>query len=411
MPKIVTPLNDALLKSLKPQDKDYVKTDGNGLRILIKVNGTKLWEFEYTSPTLKKRRKTSFGNYPQTTLAMARNKRDENIKLIRDGIDPLEQKQLKKTLIKEQNEIKNNTLKKVALEWHNNYITEVSSDYHYKLLRALELYIFPFIHNKPISEVTRKDIINILQELKNKNLIETANRTLMILNKIYMYAVTLEYLPHNIIADIDKKVLLGKIEKMHYPTFTKTKDIKGLLLSIDEYQGEISTKFAMKLLPYIFVRSFNIRNMTWEEINFKSKEWIIPANKMKTHKEFILPLPNQAIEILKNIKKLQTSNSKYVFVGIKNINTPISENTLISALRRMGYTKEEFVPHSFRSVFSTIAYENMNIHGYNSEVIEALLAHQETNKVKEAYNRATYKDQMKNLIQWYADYLDYIKNN
>ena len=187
--------------------------------------------------------------------------------------------------------------------------------------------------------------------------------------------------------------------------------LKGLLLSIDEYQGEISTKFAMKLLPYIFVRSFNIRNMTWEEINFESKEWIIPANKMKTHKEFILPLSNQAINILENIKKLQTNNSKYVFVGIKNIHTPISENTLISALRRMGYTKEEFVPHSFRSVFSTIAYENMNVHGYSSEVIESLLAHQETNKVKEAYNRATYKKQMKNLIQWYADYLDFIKNN
>ncbi|MDK2050888.1 tyrosine-type recombinase/integrase [Aliarcobacter butzleri] len=409
MPKSVTPLNDALLKNLKPQTKDYIKTDGNGLRILVKTSGTKLWEFEYTSPTLKKRRKTSFGNYPQTTLVMARNKRDENIKLIRSGIDPLEQKQIEHDTIKKQNEIKNNTFQKVALEWHDNYSTEVSLNYHYKLLRALQLYIFPFIKNKPISEITRKDIITILQELKNKSLVETANRTLMILNKIYMYAVTLEYAPHNIIADIDKKVLLGKIEKVHYPTFTKIQDIKGLLLSIDEYQGEISTQFAMKLLPYVFVRSFNIRNMTWDEIDFQNKEWIIPANKMKTNKEFILPLPLQAIRILENLKKLQTNDSIYVFVGIRSINSPISDNTLISALRRMGYTKDQIVPHSFRSIFSTIAYENMPIHGYSSEVIEALLAHQETNKVKEAYNRATYKEQMRNLIQWYANWLDNIK--
>lgn len=410
MPKIVTPLNDALLKNLKPQNKDYVKTDGNGLRILVKSNGTKLWEFEYTSPTLKKRRKTSFGNYPQTTLSMARNKRDENIKLIRDGIDPLEQKQIKNEAIKELIEINSNTFKKVALEWHNNYINEVSVNYHNKLLRALELYVFPYLNNKLIREISRKDIINILQELKNKDLIETANRTLMILNKIYMYAVTLEYTPHNIIADIDKKILLGKKERIHYPTFTKLKDIKGLLLSIDDYQGELSTKYAMKLLPYIFVRSFNIRNMTWDEINFETKEWIIPARKMKTHKEFVLPLPHQAMTILEEIQK-EKNNSNYVFVGIRNINTPISDNTLISALRRMGYTKEEFVPHSWRSVFSTIAYENMNIHGFNGEVIEALLAHQETNKVKDAYNRATYKEQMKNLIQWYANFLDDIKTN
>lgn len=274
----------------------------------------------------------------------------------------------------------------------------------------MELYVFPYLNNKLIKEVSRKDIINILQELKNKDLIETANRTLMILNKIYMYAVTLEFTPHNIIADIDKKILLGKKERIHYPTFTKLKDIKGLLLSIDDYQGELSTRYAMKLLPYIFVRSFNIRNMTWDEINFETKEWIIPARKMKTHKEFVLPLPHQAMTILKEIQK-ERNNSNYVFVGIRNINTPISDNTLISALRRMGYTKEEFVPHSWRSVFSTIAYENMHIHGFNGEVIEALLAHQETNKVKDAYNRATYKEQMKNLIQWYANFLDDVKTN
>lgn len=409
MPKIVTPLNDALLKSLKPQSKAYTKTDGQGLRIMVKPNGTKLWEYEYTSPTLKKRRKTSFGNYPHTSLTMARTKRNENIKLIREGIDPLEAKRAAKVETKELEQIQVNTFKTVAKEWHSNYKSQVTENYHDKLNRALELHVYPYIGSKPITTITRKDIINILQTLKSKDLIETANRVFMLLNRIYMFAVTLEKTPHNITADIDKRIILGKRERPHYPTFTKKKDIKGLLLSIDEYQGELSTRYAMKLLPYVFARSFNIRNMTWEEIDFTNEEWVIPANKMKTNKEFILPLPHQAITILKEVKD-QGINSSLVFPGIRSNTRPISDNTLISALRRMGYTKEELVPHSFRSIFSTIAYEHMNQHNYTGEVIEALLAHQEANKVKDAYNRATYKEPMRKLIQWYADYLDELKN-
>lgn len=410
MPKIVTPLNDSIIKNLKPKDKAYTKTDGDGLRVLIKPDGTKLWEFEYTSPTLSKRRKTSFGTYPETTLKIAREKRAEFRNYIIKGIDPLEKKQENKKQQIQLNELMNNTFQNVATEWHKNYSSEVSENYHNKIYRAFELYVFPFIGKQPITEITRKDIIKILQQLKENDLTETAHRVFMLINKVYMYAVTTEKTTHNITADIDKKVLLGKQEKIHYPTFTKIKDIKGLLLSIEDYQGELSTKYAMKLLPYLFVRSFNLRNMLWNEIDFEKKEWIIPANKMKTKKEFVLPLPHQAINILKEIKELKI-NSNYVFVGSRNLNRPISDNTLISSLRRMGYSKEEFVPHSFRSVFSTLAYENMNLHGFSGEVIEALLAHQESNKVKEAYNRATYKNQMRELIQWYGDYLDEIRTN
>ena len=408
MPKVVLPLNDKTIKNLKPKDKAYTKTDGQGLRILVKPNGIKLWEYEYTSPTLKKRRKTSFGNYPQTTLEVARTKREANIKLIRESIDPLEVKKQEKEETQLAKEVEANTFEVVAREWHKNYKDQVTENYHNKLERALELYLFPYISTKPITEVTRKDIINILHELKDRDLVETANRTFMILNKIYMYAVTLEKTPHNITADIDKKIILGKQTKVHYPTFTKDKDIKGLLLSIDDYQGEESTLYALKILPYLFVRSFNLRNMTWEEIDLKKKEWIIPSNKMKTKKEFILPLPHQVVSILEIIKD-NSINSDYIFPGIRSMSRPISDNTLISAVRRMGYTKEEFVPHSFRSIFSTIAYENMDKHKHSGEVIEALLAHQEANKVKDAYNRATYKKPMRELIQWYADYLDAIK--
>ena len=230
-----------------------------------------------------------------------------------------------------------------------------------------------------------------------------------------MYATMLELTPHNITADIDKKVILGKIVKRNYPTLTKLNDIKGLLLAIDEYSGDYTTKKALQMLPYVFVRSFNIRHCEWSEIDFKNKLWIIPPNKMKVKKEFILPLPHQVISILEEIKEFSGSG-RYVFPSFRGNDKPMSDNTMISALRRMGYTKDELVPHSFRSIFSTIAYENMNVssdkggHKLQGEVIESLLAHEEQNKVKGAYNRAEYLNAKKELIQWYADYLDEVKN-
>ena len=415
MARAVKPLNDTQLKNSKPKDKNYTLADGNGLHLLVKLTGAKLWEFIYKSPLTHKRRKTSFGNYPQITLSTARDKKNEYLNLVRKGIDPLEEKQNKKIEIQKVNEEQKNTFKKVSLEWLKSYESEVSENYHHKLTRALELYVYPFIQDKPITDITRLDLIAILKDLKDKDLKETANRTFMILNKVFMYATMLELTPHNITADIDKKVILGKIVKKNYPTLTKLNDIKGVLLSVDEYGGDYTTRKALQMLPYVFVRSFNIRHCEWKEIDFKNKLWIIPPHKMKIKKEFILPLPHQVISILEELKEF-SGNGRYVFPSFRGNDKPMSDNTMISALRRMGYTKDELVPHSFRSIFSTIAYENMNIssdkggHSLQSEVIESLLAHEEQNKVKGAYNRAEYLNAKKELIQWYGDYLDEVKN-
>jgi integrase len=417
MGRTVKPLNNAQIKNAKPKDKSYTLSDGNGLQLLVKVNGNKLWEFYFKSPLTLKRRKTSFGNYPQTTLSTAREKKNEYLDLIRKGIDPIENKKNLQEELKKTNQNKKNTFKKVSLDWLESYKSEVSENYHMKLQRALELYTFPFIGDKAIIEITRLDLIDILKDLKEKDLKETAKRTFMLLNKIFMYATMLEIVPHNITADIDKKVILGKVEKKHYPTLTKKSEIKSLLLSIDDYKGNYSTKKALEVLPYIFARSFNIRHWEWRETDFKTKEWIIPAHKMKvkTNGDFILPLPDQVITILEEVKQF-SGDGKYVFPSFRGKDNPMSDNTLISALRRMGYSKDELVPHSFRSIFSTIAYEKQNVsqedggHIFSSEVIESLLAHQEKNKVKSAYNRAEYKKAKRELMCWYAEHLEGIKN-
>jgi integrase len=410
MARQTKPLTAIEIKNAKPKDKKYKLSDGGGLFLQVNPTGSKLWRLNYRFNN--KLKEYAIGVYPDIDLLTARKKREELRKLVADGIDINQLKKDKKVQAKEIEQKKENTFYKVAQEWHKNYASEVSENYHYKIGQAIELYLYTYLKNRPIDEITRLEIIDILKKLKDKGIIETANRVYMLLNKIYMYAVTLEYVQHNIISDIDKKTVLGRREKNHYPTFTKEKDIKGLLLTIDEYSGDYTTKKALQMLPYVFVRSFNIRLCEWSEIDFDKESWIIPAEKMKTKDEFILPLPHQVITILKELKEF-SGDGKYVFPSFRGKDKPMSDNTLIGALRRMGYTKEEFVPHSFRAMFSTVAYEKANEkdgHFYTSEVIEALLAHKERNRIKGAYNRATYKESMRELIQWYANYLDGVKN-
>jgi integrase len=399
------------IKSAKAKNKKYKLSDGGGLFLQINSNGSKLWRLKYRFNG--KEKEYAIGKYPDISLARAREHREQLRTLIADNIDPNAKKKEQKEIVEELEFKKHNTFYNVSQEWWKHYKREVSENYHTKLGKALENYIYPYIKHKSIEQIKRKDILEVMMALKEKSLYETAKRVFILLNQIFKYAVVMERIEYNIIVDLDKKIILGKIAKKHYPTMTNTNDIKGLLLAIDDYNGDYTTKQALKMLPYVFVRSFNIRHCEWDEIDFKNKVWIIPSYKMKIKKEFILPLPPQVIKILKDAQQF-SGDGRYVFPSFRAKDKPMSDNTMISALRRMGYTKDEIVPHSFRSIFSTIAHEKANDtndgHTYTSEVIEALLAHSERNKVKDTYNHSSYKEAMRGLIEWYATYLDNIKN-
>jgi len=297
---------------------------------------------------------------------------------------------------------------RLSQKWLSSRIGQVSENYHLRLGRALDNYLYPDIKDKAIDEVTRLEVIAILDKLNDKGVNETARRTKTILNQIFRYAVTYEYIPHNIIADIDTITVLGHKTTKNYPTITDPKGLKELFNKIDRYGGDYSVVMALRVLPYLFVRSYNIRYCEWVELDLEAKLWTIPAHKMKTKKKFILPLPHQVVTILREIEKNKLSE-KYVFASSVKQDRPLSNNTLANALRRMGYTEEEIVPHGFRTTFSTTAYEYANKpngHGFTGEVIEAMLAHKQKNKVIEAYNRAEYREPMRELMQWYADWLD-----
>ena len=405
MPRVITPLNDKQIKALKPKDKAYTKADGNGLQLLIKPNGSKLWEFLYKSPTLLKRRKTSFGTYPGTELKTARSKRAGYITKIRNGIDPLEEKQIIKQA-KEDMQVKaENTFKKIALERLVLIRKDISESHYKRMDRGFEKDVFPFIGNTPINDITAKDIILILKTMMKRNVRSSTQKVHQSISKTFKWAVANDKALRNPASDIDLIEIIGKSKEQHYPAITDDTGIKNLLISIKEYQGETSTKYALLMLAYTFVRPSNVRLALWSEIDLKAKQWVISAKKMKTRDEFIVPLSDTLINLLENIK-LYAGDSPYLFPSTKSKTTPLSDGALLGAIRRMGYTKEEFTPHGFRAMFSTIAHEKSP---FKYDVIETQLAHSVGNSVSQAYNRAKYLDERVELLQWWSDYLDEVQ--
>jgi len=405
MPRVIIPLNDKQIKSFKAKDKAYTKADGNGLQLLIKPNGSKLWEFLYKSPTQLKRRKTSFGTYPNTSLQTARNKRAEHITKIRNSIDPLEEKQTIKQAKAEKQAKEQNTFKKIALE-RLELIKEDISETHYKRMnRGFKNDVFPFIGNTPINDITAKDIILILKTMMKRNVRNSTQKVHQSISKTFKWAVANDKAERNPANDIDLIEIVGKSTEQHYPTITDDTGIKNLLTSIKEYQGETSTKYALLMLSYTFVRPSNVRLALWSEINLKAKQWVIPAKKMKTKDEFIIPLTDTLLELLKDIK-LYAGDSPYLFPSTKSKTTPLSDGALLGAIRRMGYSKEEFTPHGFRAMFSTITHEKSP---FKYDVIETQLAHSVGNSVSQAYNRAKYLDERVELMQWWSNYLDEVQ--
>lgn len=270
-----------------------------------------------------------------------------------------------------------------------------------------------WLGNIAIKDIKRVDIINALEKMQNRGIIESAHRLLSIMNKIYMYAVTKEYIENNIIANIDKSTILVPNKKdTHLPALTESKDIKQLLVDIysinEKLRSDISTVFIFKIIPYVFVRSANIRLMEWNELDLEKGIWEIPKEKMKMNVDFICPLSFQAINILKQIEPFSKYRSKFVFPSPYKNDRGVSGATLSDTLNKLGYqNKHSF--HGFRSMFSTIAHELYKEHGFHSDIIEACLAHKEKNKIKAAYNRESkmkYYNEKKELMQWYADWLD-----
>ena len=400
MPKITTPLTDTEIRKSKPKDRQYKLSDGAGLCLIITTRGSKYFRFDYSFN--KKRKSISFGLYPETSLKEARDKRAESKELIKDGIDPAQKRKVEKNI---------ETFEMVTNKWLALARSDWADVTYTKAVETIKNNTST-IRDKEMKKISRIDILSILEVMQKREVHVLAKRLLGYFDRIWKYAVTYNICEHNIVSDIDTKNALKQTTKKHFPAITDEPSIKILMGDIKEYgnykAADISTVYAFLLAPYIFLRPFNLRCLEWSEIDFEKDIIEIPAKKMKTRKDFVIPMSTQIIEILNKIKPYSFHRSVYVFPSPTSQLKPISENTLNMVLKRMGY-KDKHVPHSFRSMFSTIAHEKIKEHGHHSDIIEFCLAHEQRNSVKAAYSRDTkmrYLDERRELIQWWADWLD-----
>jgi integrase len=402
MAKIVKPLTDTEIKKAKPNEKDYKLSDGENLYLVVKSNGTKFFRFDFTYA--KKRKSMSFGIYPSISLKEARELKDKAREQLKQNINPIESKTSNFEDI--------TTFEYIAQKWFNLMKNEWKSCTYELNEKRLKLHVYPHLGNKKISNIKILDILKIIQKLQEKEYFEIAERILNIIERIYKYAVTYGFVKHNIIADIDKKAVFTKKIVVHRAALTKENEIKELMKDIknfgEVFKADVSTVYALQLSPYLALRPYNIRYLEWSEVNFENAYLDISSEKMKTNKNFVLPLSKQAIDILNTIKSYSFNKSKYVFPSPTSNLKCISDATLNHALMKLGY-KDRITSHGFRAMFSTVAHEKIKEHGFHSDIIEACLAHTETNKVKAAYNRESkmkYYDDKKELMQWWADWLD-----
>ncbi len=391
------PLTDAKVRNAKPKSKQFKIFDTDGLFLLISPAGGKWWRFKYR--LRGKEKLISLGTYPEVSLAQARGRRDEARKQVADSIDPSQvRKALKDATI--QNE---STFEIVAREWHTRF-TPTWTPGHAKTIKSrLELNVFPWIGERPIIEIKAPELLMVLRRIESRGALETAHRVRAICGQVFRYAVATGRAERDPAADL--RGALPPVKPKHLSAITDPEKVAGLLRAIDGYQGSFVTKCALRLAPYLFVRPGELRQMEWVEIDLEAAEWIIPAEKMKIRQPHLVPLARQSVEILRALYPL-TGAGRYVFPSPRTSKRPMSNNCVLSALRRMGFEKDEMSGHGFRAMARTILDEVLQ---FRPDFIEHQLAHAVRDPNGRAYNRTAHLPERRKMMQTWADYLDGLK--
>jgi len=390
MPKLSRQLTITQFKNLKAKEKPYFVSDGDNLLIKIMPNGTKFFIYEFREND--KRRRLTLGKYDEMSLSEARDKRSELRSKLNQG------ESLTQTAEKTK-------FKAVFEAWYKTK-SKLSEKQQFWVKRRFETLFLPKFGEINIKDISRKDIINALAPLLGDDKQETIRKTLGTLNSFYKFALLHEYVEHNIISDIDKSALIDKKDVKHFAYLKNDDEIRAVLTAIRDYFGDIRVKTCAIFQLYTAVRGQNARNAKWSQIDFENCLWRIPASEMKTAKPHEVFLSKSVINLLKTYRERLPLKSELVFPSVKSNVRPISDNTIRSMLRNLGFNNDMVTPHGFRATFSTVANENIDKHGCNSDVIELCLAHVENNKVKDAYNHAKNLKARAKLMQWWSDYLD-----
>ena len=388
-------LTDAALRRAKPSDKLQRLRDGDGLYLLLRPDGKRWWRFDYRHEG--KDKTLSVGVYPDVTLARARQRAAEIRQQLLDGIDPSAARRAKVT-----GEVPD-AFEVIAREWHARGAKTLSRNTSTNIIRRLEVNAFPWIGQKPVRELRAPDVLAVLQRIESRGLGETARRVHQLVGRVIRYAIATGR------ADADPTpALRGALKPVtvrHHAAVTEPVELGAMLRAFEGYTGGVVVRTALFLQVMLFVRPGELRHMEWAELDMEGAQWRIPGEKMKMREPHIVPLPPQAVALLKDLQPF-SSRSRYVFPSPRSKDRPMSENAVNAALRAMGYDRDTVTGHGFRATARTILDEKLR---HRIEVIEMQLAHAVRDPLGRAYNRTKYLEERAATMQAWADYLDKLK--
>lgn len=380
----------------KAKDKPYKLSDGGGLYLLVNPNGARYWRLKYR--VAGKEKSLALGVYPDVSLADARQKRAEAKKVLAAGGDPGQEKQ----------EIKHaramavsNSFERLALEWHEHKSMNWSVGYASDILEYLRKDIFPYIGSRSITDIKPVDMLAVLRKMEQRGVLDKLKKTRQACRQIFTYAVITGRAEHNPVVDLASTLKAPK--QKHFPHLS-AEQIPDFLRALNDYSGSVVTRNATRLLMLTGLRTIELRASEWADIDFDKGVWNIPAERMKMRRPHLVPISTQVRELLEEIHQL-TGRGKYIFPGRNDAGKSMSEASINQVIKRIGYDGKA-TGHGFRHTMSTILHEQ----GFNTAWIETQLAHVDKNSIRGTYNHAQYLDGRREMLQWYADYMQALEN-
>ncbi|HDQ0094731.1 TPA: tyrosine-type recombinase/integrase [Escherichia coli] len=385
-------LNARQVDAAKPREKAYKLADGAGLYLEVVPSGSRYWRMKYRFNGKEKR--MAFGVYPAVSLAQARTLRDDAKKKLAEGIDPSLAKKEEKLVRDVQ---LNNTFQAVALEWHGTKVSRWSEGYASDIIEAFNKDIFPYIGQQPVNEIKPLVLLNVLRRIESRGATEKAKKVRQRCSEVFRYAIVTGRAEYNPAADLTSA--MSGHESKHYP-FLTVEELPDFFKALAGYTGSPLVVLAARLLILTGVRTGELRGAFWSEFDLEKAVWEIPAERMKMKRPHLVPLSTQALEIVQQLK-VMSGQYPLVFPGRNDPRKTMSEASINQVFKRIGYTGR-VTGHGFRHTMSTILHEE----GFNTAWIETQLAHVDKNAIRGTYNHALYLEGRREMMQWYADYIN-----
>ncbi len=406
MPKIVAPLTDIQVRNAKPKDKPYKLADGGGLYVEVMPTGSKLWRLKFKQANGKEGR-LAFGSYPEVSLMAAREKRDVAKRQKAGGIDPGQARRIEK---RNKEIAAANTFEAIAREWHDNKSETWKENTAREAINRLEKDVFPSIGSRPIAEVDAPILLDVLRQVEKRGAIDMAARLGQLCSQIFRFAIAKGIIKYNPVPDL--RGALKPRAKGHHAAIG-TDDLPEFLRALERNEAEMyfPTRILMRLMMLIFVRTAELTETPWSEIDLENETWLIGWQRMKMGKKKLNPrkldhhvnLPRQGWALLRDLHNI-TGGGKYLFPNRNDHTKPISNGAILAALRRMGYAGK-MTGHGFRPLAMGVIKARL---GYRHEVVNRQLAHGSNDEYGEAYDREQFIEERKVMMQAYADYLDQV---